>query len=309
MRSGLAAIAAVLVCAPAAHASQDPNPPWPELLPPASISDATQPGPVPHCRTPTMRCLDGNVARLQRAVDRFGCDHRAIFATTYLVLTKTMRDTMRRDPHYFSDPRYMITEDTVFVNYYFNMLSDLDRGKPIPGAWAVAMGNAAHGDDNAAQDMLAGINAHVQRDMPYVVASIGLRTRSGASRKPDHDHFNDVLNAAYEPVVDAIKQRYDPFVGISNASWDPADDILGLEAVKGWREGVWRNAERLVAAKTPQEHAQVELSIETNATAWAHMIGDVQTPGYRAQRDAYCRAGGGSGSPGAPLPQLPALPR
>jgi hypothetical protein len=254
-----------------------------------------------------MRCIDGNIARMQRAVDHFGCDHRAIFATTYLVLTRTLRDTMLRDPHYFRDPRFMYTEDTVFANYYFNMLRDLEHGKPIPGAWAVAMGNAAHSDGNGAQDMLAGINAHVQRDMPYVVASLGLRRPGGASRKADHDRFNDVLDAAYQPVVDAIRQRYDPFVGISNASWDPADDVVGLEGVKGWREGVWRNAERLVSARTPQQRAQVEQSIEANATAWAHTIGDVPTPGYRAQRDAYCRAGGASGS-GAAQPVLPRLP-
>ena len=42
--------------------------------------------------------------------------------------------------------------------------------------------------------MLLGINAHVQNDMPFVLAQLGLRDRKGQSRKPDHDNFNEVLD-------------------------------------------------------------------------------------------------------------------
>ena len=286
-----AAVAVALLAAPSAQASQDPNPPWPQLLPAFPVSAKSQPRPMPHCRRATMRCVDGNLRRLQRAVDRFGCDHRAVFATTYLTLTKVFRDAMLRDRHLFRDRRYLIYEDTLFANYYFNMLHAVDRGRPIPQAWQVAIDAAARGDDNAAQDMLLGINAHVQRDMPYVVASLGLVTREGHTRKPDHDVMNNVLNEAYEPVVQAIQQRYDPIVSLTNASWDPADDVAGLELVKGWREGVWRNAERLVNAKSAAERSQVVDSIETNAATWARMMSTPQLPpGYRARRDAYCQS-------------------
>ena len=37
--------------------------------------------------------------------------------------------------------------------------------------------------------------------MPFVVATVGIRTRSGATRKPDHDVVNGILNDAYEPIV------------------------------------------------------------------------------------------------------------
>jgi hypothetical protein len=143
--------------------------------------------------------------------------------------------------------------------------------------------------------MLLGINAHVQRDMPFVLATVGMRTRKGATRKPDHDVVNQILSDAYEPIVSAIGSRYDPVVSITNASWDPLDDVAGLEMVKGWREGVWRNAERLLDAKTKAERQQVTDSIETNAATWANLIaanGTGGPPGYRAQRDAYCRSGG-----------------
>jgi hypothetical protein len=249
-----------------------------------------------------MRCFDGNIARMRSLQRRLGCDHRAVFATTYLLLTEQMRDTIRRDPHFFHDLHWLIVEDTVFANFYFRSISAYEHGRPVPGAWKVAFDNARAGDDNGGQDMLLGINAHVQRDMPFVLATVGLRTRAGASRKPDHDVVNQILSDAYEPIVSAIGARYDSLVTITNASWNPIDDIAGLEMVKGWREGVWRNAERLLEAKTAAERQQVTDSIETNATAWAHLIADGQVPGYRAQRDAYCKAGGAKGNTQPPLP-------
>jgi hypothetical protein len=240
-----------------------------------------------------MRCFKDTIARMRKLSARLGCDHRAVFATTYLLLTVQMRGTIRKHPHYFKDLRWLIYEDTVFANFYFRVVSDYDRGKPVPQAWKIAFDTAKSGDANAGQDMLLGINAHVQRDMPFVLATVGLRTKRGATRKPDHDVVNQILSDAYEPIVSAIGRRYDSLVTITNASWNPVDDIAGLELVKGWREGVWRNAERLLDAKTPDERRQVTDSIETNAATWASLIAGGQVPpGYRAQRDAYCNAGG-----------------
>jgi hypothetical protein len=137
--------------------------------------------------------------------------------------------------------------------------------------------------------MLLGINAHVQNDMPFVLAALGERTRAAASRKPDHDKMNEILDAAYERVVRQIEDRFDPIVATTNARWTFADDYAGLEIVKEWREQVWRNAERLLAAQNDQERAQVADQIHQYAAGWARMIANpIQVPGYRAQRDAYC---------------------
>jgi hypothetical protein len=242
-----------------------------------------------------MRCVDATIAKMRKLRAQLGCDHRAVFDTTYLLLTQQMRGTVRRHPHYFHDTRWLIYEDTVFANFYFRAINAYAHHKPVPQAWQIAFDTARTGDANGGQDMLLGINAHVQRDMPFVLATVGIRTKKGATRKPDHDVVNQILSDAYEPIVDAIAKRYDPFVSTTNASWDPADDVAGLEMVKGWREGVWRNAERLLDAKTKAERQQVTDSIETNAATWANLIaaqGNGGPPGYRAQRDSYCRSGG-----------------
>jgi hypothetical protein len=285
----IAAAAAVLACTGTAVASSDPaNIPWESYLPALPSPNRPQPHAVPYCRASSVRCIDTEVRRLLAAQRRFGCDHRGVFATTYLTLTRVLRTTVRQDPRFFRYPRYLYTEDALFADVYFNTLRDWSRGRPVPPAWRIALETARSGQVNAGQDMLLGINAHVQNDMPFVVAALGLRTPKGASRKPDHDRVNEVLDRAYQPVVNAIAERYDPLLFTTNASWDPLDDIGGLEMVKGWREGVWRNAERLVNAKSAADRQQVADQIHQNAALWAQAMAAPQTPGYRAQRDAYC---------------------
>jgi hypothetical protein len=246
---------------------------------------------VPNCRKATIRCIDVELRRLRAQQTRFGCDHRGVFATTYLELTGQLRDTLRVRPRFFNDSKYLYTEDALFANVYINTLNAYDRGRPVPAAWQIAFDTAKSSDVNAAQDMLLGINAHVQNDMPFVLAALGLRTKTGATRKPDHDKMNEILDAAYERVVRQIEDRFDPFMATTNARWTFADDYAGLEMVKEWREQVWRNAERLLAAKNESERAQVADQIHQYAAGWAQMIANpIQAPGYRAQRDAYCRA-------------------
>ncbi|MCW2967932.1 MAG: hypothetical protein JWM71_1704 [Solirubrobacteraceae bacterium] len=284
-------LVALVAALPASASSGSPDPGihWESLLPDMPPA-GPQPGAVPGCAKPKLACIDTEIRKMRAAQKRFGCDHRGVFATTYLELTKQFRtDLVKRRVHFAHRP-YMYTEDALFADVYFNTLRSYAAGKPVAPAWQIAMDTAKSGSVYGAQDMLLGINAHVQNDMPFVVARLGLTTKDGKSRKADHDAFNDVLAHAYEPVVDAIAKRYDAFVSLTNASWDPGDDIGGLELVREWREQVWRNAENLVAAKDAAARAQVASQIEQDAADWAQGIAAVQQPGYRATRDAYCAA-------------------
>jgi hypothetical protein len=286
------AVLALLVGACAAQASPSPDPGihWESYLPDFPPV-GPQPGHVPGCQKPSLKCIDTEIRKMRAAQKRFGCDHRGVFDTTYLELTLALRDAVVKQPNLFINKGYLFTEDALFADYYFRTLNRYAAGRYVPPAWKIALDTATKSDGvNAAQDMLLGINAHVQNDMPFVVAALGLTTRKGASRKPDHDAVNEVLAQAYERVVQAVSSRFDPFVAMTNASWDPADDIAGLEMVREWREQVWRSAERLLQAKSDAERRQVGVEIQQNAASWAQGIATEAQPGYRATRDAYCKA-------------------
>jgi Family of unknown function (DUF5995) len=267
-----------------------PNTNWTALLPPVPDTPTdVQPGPVPNCETPSVGCIDTEIQRMTDLRDRLGCDHRAVFATTYLELTKEIRRFVDTDAAKFQDLNYLYTEDALFADFYFDTVKAWERGAEVPPAWRIAFEQAEHGQITGAQEMLLGINAHVQNDMPFVIAALGVRRPDGTSRKPDHDLVNEVLNRGYEPVVEAIRQRFDPLMSLTNSSLIPADNVAGLEMVRVWRELVWRNAERLLTAPTESARQQVASDIQANAAGWAQGIALTQVPGIRASRDAYCQ--------------------
>src|SRR4051794_7200580 len=216
MRGTCALLMLVATLLGAAQARADdasyPYLPWTELLPPGPSSTAAQPGPLEHCEgDATMACMDGVIDRLKAHRDAWGCDHRAVFANTYALLSEQLKKGIA-EPGFFDDDRYLIYEAVAFENRYEEMAAADAAGKPIPEAWWIANEVAAKPNSNAAVDMLLGINAHVQRDMPYVVAAEGLRFPDGRTRKPDHDRVNKTLASAYEPIVEDIARRYDPLV-------------------------------------------------------------------------------------------------
>ena len=289
-----AALAVALLGGFAANAAGSAHPAnvnWPSYLPAMPSPSEIQPGSVPYCRKASVRCIDVEIRRMRRLQRQLGCDHRAVFATTYLELTRQLRQDLSRGlKKQLIDPKYLYTEDALFANVYFDSVKRAKRGLDVPEAWRIAFETARTGEVNGAQDMLLGINAHVQNDMPFVLAALGLVTKDGRSRKPDHDLINVTsLDRAYERVVKAVADRYDPLVATTNAPWSPADDVAGLELVKLWRERVWRNAERLVNASSDAERRAIADEIEAQAAHWARGIAMFQTPGDRARRDAYCR--------------------
>jgi hypothetical protein len=117
---------------------------------------------------------------------------------------------------------------------------------------------------------------------------MGSATRSGASRKPDHDAVNAINREVFDPIQDYISAHYDPTFAVIDAKPSPLDETATLELVESWRENAWRYGERLLAAKSQAERDAVVAEIRDNSSSWAETIAAGGTPGHRATRDAYC---------------------
>ena len=291
----LGIVLALAACAPAG--AQEPiNVPWEQQLPPLSPRTDIQPHAVPGCRHGSLRCVKRVELRLRAQWRRLdaACDHRVIASLAYLRITQALRADLRRDrPRFFRHRRWLSFVITDFSNSYFAAFRNYQRGRAVPEAWRHFYDAAAGGDTNAIQDLLLFSNAHAQHDLPFTYASMGLRTRAGASRKPDHDGVNEINVRVIPRVKAEIERRYDPsFRDVPG----PLDEMAGLEPTKSWREGAWRNAERLVGAPDDAAREQVAGQIRTGSAAWARTIlASPQQPGTRAARDAHCRAFHASG--------------
>ena len=285
---------AIAIAAPLAAAADHPlgNVPWPNLLPPRSgVAAATNPA-QPCGVTPSPSCVDGVIHDMEIRWEPLddACDHRAVFALTYLRTTEAFREYLsdRLGSPYFNDEAAIIQLDRVFADLYFTAFD----GDAVPPAWQIAFDAARDGRTDGIQDLFLGMNAHIQRDLPVALDAVGLVQADGTSRKADHDRVNEILASVVDEFQDEVAERYDPHVSALDASPSPVDEELALETLKAWREGAWRNAERLASAGSPAERAMIMDQIEAYSTAWAQVIAAADFSWYATQRDAYCRASG-----------------
>ena len=286
------AIAAALALPGSAWAQQEgpPSPNWGTALPGGDVPTDVQPHGVRHCRKASIRCIDSLITRLRRqwtALDA-ACDHRAVASLAYLRISEELRRMIARGE--LRRPGWMEYVIAHFSNQYFRHFAAYQGGRPVPHSWKVAYDQATKGDASAGQDTLLFSNAHVQHDLPFVYADMGMATRKGVSRKADHDAVNVVNDRIFGPLEDEIAERYDPMFSLIRMAPAGLERIGTLQLVQTWREGAWRNGERLMNARTPEERAQVEAQIDANANAWADFIGGGGQPGYRQTRDAHCAA-------------------
>ncbi len=288
----LVALAVFVLARPAAGAAEDPPfVGWSSLLPALSIPyDVTSPD---DCIAGRAQCVDKAIREMTRRFDQLAssCDHNAIFSLTYLRVTEEYRRTI--DTPFFDDTPFVNHEDAVFARYYFAAYDAWAAGDlaDVPPAWRIAFAAAHDHEVSASGDLLLGINAHVQRDLPFVLYSIGLVAPDGTSRKPDHDRVNEILNRVEDDAIAEIARRFDPTIDDTNLPTS-LDDFTLFQTLVAWRESAWRDAEALAAAPTPAARDEVAAQIETDAAAEASAIvaADQYPPlsGGSAARDAYC---------------------
>jgi hypothetical protein len=145
----------------------------------------------------------------------------------------------------FGDPAFVSRLDVVFANLYFDaLLAHLTGSTPAPAAWLPLL-RARHSDGIARiQFALAGMNAHINRDLPAGVVrtftELGGSPLTSRVRERDFDSINDVL----EQVEAKVKADFavGP-LGILDRLGGPVDDALAMWNVRAARAAAWTNAQ------------------------------------------------------------------
>jgi hypothetical protein len=266
---------------------------WSMLLPTLAAADIPD-DPNNICNSGKPQCVDKVATEMEKRLQPLSdsCSHNALFSLLYLDVTYHIGDAVRT-AGYFQVPGVISHEDALFASYYFSAFDAYARGDRVntPGAWQVAFDAAKDKSVQGTGDLLLGMNAHINRDLPFVLYRMGLFNSDGTSRKPDHDKVNSVLFDAYEDAAIDGARRFDPSVAPSSA---PLSAEAAIQSVVGWREEAWRNAERLAAASSDAERALIGQQIEQAANLEAQAIKAAYTydgvTSSSATRDSYCAA-------------------
>jgi Family of unknown function (DUF5995) len=264
---------------------------WSELLPPAYMGVNTASSDI--CVAGRIECVERVAGRLERQVAGLGCDHNAVFSLAYARTTQKILAAQRANSTFFSDTPWLNHYDAVFAHFYFSAWNSWRRTGSAPPAWAIAFQAADRRSISATGNLLLGMSAHVNRDLPFTMYAIGLVAPDGSSRKADHDRVNRILNAVISPLLDEIAARYDPSVRVIPGIGSLAD-FLEFQALPAWRESAWRNAELLATAPGPAARKLVAATIEqtaaAEATAMLTLTRYLPPLTSSGRRDAFCSA-------------------
>ena len=133
--------------------------------------------------------------------------------------------------------------DVRFANLYFDAIDAWALGRDVPEAWAPLLERAEHIDISPLRFALAGMNAHINRDLPVAVAQ-------SAARAPDEDtpHYRDylVINAVLESTSDDVRARIlPPSLRAIDAEMGELDDRAVMHGIVAARKMAWEVSQRL----------------------------------------------------------------
>ncbi|PJN27822.1 DUF5995 family protein [Kitasatospora sp. CB02891] len=157
-------------------------------------------------------------------------DGVAVFNAMYLTVTRLVRDHLA--VAYFDDPATMAELDAVFAARYLTAVDDDRAGRRPAACWRPLFELRAAANVHPLQFALAGMNAHIENDLPLAVLdTCRLTGRTPERLHPDYLRINSLL-AEVEAQVRATLLPL-PSVG------DPLLHILGVWSIDRARDAAW----------------------------------------------------------------------
>jgi hypothetical protein len=188
---------------------------------------------------------------IMTALDRSLSDNDGLkwFNRLYLQVTLAVRDAVTTTT--FLDPAFLATLDVVFANLYFDAVAagEVDPAR-APSAWRPLFECRGRRGIRPLQFALAGMNAHINRDLPDGIVTSYRATEGapveGTPRHHDFDKVNDLLEA----VEAQIKVEFSTgLVMVVDTACGDVDDTIAMWKVRAARAAAWTNAEVLWALR------------------------------------------------------------
>jgi hypothetical protein len=225
--------------------------------------------------------------RMEKQLSRFdrNRDNRAAFLRVYAHMTRRVLRRMTAGG-FFLDPAWIERVALRFADYYFGALSAYDDGGRTPPAWQLAFDCALRKRTYLLQDIVLGVNAHINNDLPQVLAEILWDEADWPDagklihRRFDHDQINRVLHEIIPAVEGEVAEHYGRLVRLLGAAMGRLDESLATFGLKQFRDNTWRCAQFLLAAPTPAEQATVVGWIEQDARLVGQLAVRYGAPGW-----------------------------
>ena len=202
-------------------------------------------------RAPLPGRVDDVVDRL-RAIEEALPERDGVraFTALYRAVTEAVDERVR--PGTFADPRFTRWLDVVFANLYFRALRAHVLGpKRPPRAWAALFEARSRQGVAPIQFALAGMNAHINRDLPVALVetcrALDVVPERGC---PQYADFRAIDPLLAETEVRVRADFATGLVGWADEALGELDSVVAMWNVRRARAAAWVNAETLWAVRT-----------------------------------------------------------
>ncbi len=195
-------------------------------------------------RTP-VHDIDEVIARMHEIDEVLPApDGVACFNRLYLAVTENVKAAAQDGT--FGRIDFVLGLDVDFANLYFAAMRQCEMGATPPRAWMPLFAARARRDVAPLQFALAGMNAHINRDLPLsIVETFSLMKLELARPSPeatDYDEVNEILAQTEAEVAQAYMT---PLMKELDREFDGVEDVVANWCVRTARSAAWTNGAAL----------------------------------------------------------------
>jgi hypothetical protein len=204
-------------------------------------------------------------------------DKRSSFLRCYSLMTG---NTLRAiDQGQFHDSQWVAQLLYLFADYYFLALEAYEQNDArTPTVWRQAHNAAIQNQTQVLQDLLLGINAHINYDLVLTLVDMlepewaTLSEEQRRQRYEDHCHVNTIIAATVDSVQDQVVTPVNRWMGFVDLALGPLDERAAARLIRRWREDVWQQAMQMLATEDPDERADQRRLLAAQATTRSEQI-------------------------------------
>lgn len=179
------------------------------------------------------------------------------FNMLYLMVTEQIASDIKNQ--LWSDGAWLAELDVAFAKLYFEaILLWLQNPEHSPRAWVPLFQHRYRPGIARVQFGMAGMNAHINRDLPEaVVRSCEICGISPHRHTPQHDDYERINKILEEVEIVAMEKMATGIIGEVAKDLGRLDDIVAMWSVRNARDAAWTNGEILwVQRSLPELSAQ-----------------------------------------------------
>ncbi len=187
-----------------------------------------------------------DVLQILRTIDTTCVDGDGLKWFNWLYLQVTQAAETRVAAGAFTDPQWLAQLDVQFARLYFSALKSSLSGQAASNCWRVLFNSRNQGAIARIQFALAGINAHINHDLPEAIVA----TCQVTGTTPDHGgtYYSDytALNSTLDGLIESAKRTLNVrLLGEALPPISHLEDTIAAWNVSAARESAWQNAEQL----------------------------------------------------------------